>query len=672
MSPRPEAPPLFEVKLELLDNSIDLVPPFRDERGGICKVVEGWVGDILQGICKVVEGWVGDILKSAATTTRLDSGKGDYVGDVKESYSFMTEAEMYGFHLRAGRARLTELLEMTEDRVNSYLAETRRYEFLWKRDPAKDLESFIAESPPEVFPSTEDEGDTLENVLELVGVDLGRRVPELSCFDEKICFFESLRSEIAELKTPVDVCWLRINAQPAKVQLSQLAASWAAHYTDFLLNCCLARADALTQFVNRMDTCLSVKPPTAETEEEEAGEAQAAASSDSATHSQPAQQTDTEPEAKDAIDKDTLYKFMTYIRDVKIANDPIKRLLGPVHEQVALLKKHGCLVPEARLQALDAAPSKWEEVMRKAFEAKEAILPLQNAEEAWDVSVYVSSWFEAWKATLWETIDTELLLQHVKAMQQHIRGLSKEIKSTKVYAAVLERVNNMQVVLPLVSELHSEFMRDRHWKQLMNIAGQTFTIGPGFCLEDLLRLNLHERAADVSEIVVCAQKEARIDKKLREITKTWATKTVEFSLERDDTPLLQPLDEIVEVLEQHSVDLMTMTSQGAVIDFCRPAVEEWQAKLRTVDTVLTVWMEVQRKWERLQPIFMHSEDIRSQLPQESKRFECADGEWRDMMYAAQAHPNVVEACQAEGREDLLNKLRDSIESCEKALGGKQS
>lgn len=33
MSPRPEAPPLFEVKLELLDNAIDLVPPFRDEHG---------------------------------------------------------------------------------------------------------------------------------------------------------------------------------------------------------------------------------------------------------------------------------------------------------------------------------------------------------------------------------------------------------------------------------------------------------------------------------------------------------------------------------------------------------------------------------------------------------------------------------------------------------------
>lgn len=121
--------------------------------------------------------------------------------------------------------------------------------------------------------------------------------------------------------------------------------------------------------------------------------------------------------------------------------------------------------------------------------------------------------------------------------------------------------------------------------------------GPNFCLDDLLRLNLHARAADVSEIVVCAQKEARIDKKLREIASIWGEKNLAFSLQHEDTPLLLPLDDTIETLEQHSVDLITITSQGALIDFCRDAVEEWQAKLRKVDSVLTVWMEVQRKWE---------------------------------------------------------------------------
>ncbi|OXB72392.1 UNVERIFIED_CONTAM: hypothetical protein H355_012864 [Colinus virginianus] len=225
----------------------------------------------------------------------------------------------------------------------------------------------------------------------------------------------------------------------------------------------------------------------------------------------------------------------------------------------------------------------------------------------------------------------------------------------------------MQIVLPLINDLHSEFMRDRHWTQLMTVAGKTFTKGPDFSLEDLLKLQLHEHADSVSEIVVLAQKEAKIDKKLKEIIDVWSNMALSFNFEREDVPLLESLDDSIEVLEQHSMDLMTMVSQGHVIDFCRDTVEEWKQSLRAVDSVLKVWMDVQKKWQRLQPIFMQSEDIRSQLPEDSKRFETADGEWKDLMFAASQQPNIVDSCQYEGRFELLLKLQETIESCEKAL-----
>ena len=72
------------------------------------------------------------------------------------------------------RARLTELLEETEAKVLQYLAETRKYEFLWKKDLAQDLEAFLAASPPEQFTGTAGEGEPLDSVLELVGINLGR------------------------------------------------------------------------------------------------------------------------------------------------------------------------------------------------------------------------------------------------------------------------------------------------------------------------------------------------------------------------------------------------------------------------------------------------------------------------------------------------------------------
>jgi len=78
-------------------------------------------------------------------------------------------------------------------------------------------------------------------------------------------------------------------------------------------------------------------------------------------------------------------------------------------------------------------------------------------------------------------------------------------------------------------------------------------------------------------------------------------------------------------------------------------------------------MKVQKNWSRLRPIFLESEDIRGQLPEDTKRFEKVDLEWKDLMRDAVEHSGVVEACTFEGREEQLNGFYSDIESCEKAL-----
>ena len=55
---------------------------------------------------------------------------------------------------------------------------------------------------------------------------------------------------------------------------------------------------------------------------------------------------------------------------------------------------------------------------------------------------------------------------------------------------------------------------------------------------------------------------------------------------------------------------------------------DWQKKLRTADAVINAWFEVQRAWGYLESIFIGSEDIRSQLPEETKRFEKIDREFK--------------------------------------------
>ena len=64
---------------------------------------------------------------------------------------------------------------------------------------------------------------------------------------------------------------------------------------------------------------------------------------------------------------------------------------------------------------------------------------------------------------------------------------------------------------------------------------------------------------------------------------------------------------------------------------------------------------------------MASEDIRAQLPEDTKRFEKVDAEWKGLMADASDEPGVVYATNTEGRDKILEEFIAEIDLCEKAL-----
>ena len=56
-------------------------------------------------------------------------------------------------------------------------------------------------------------------------------------------------------------------------------------------------------------------------------------------------------------------------------------------------------------------------------------------------------------------------------------------------------------------------------------------------------------------------------------------------------------------------------------------VTSWQKKLSQADQVISILLEVQRTWSHLESIFVGSEDIRNQLPEDSNRFDKIDREF---------------------------------------------
>merc|ERR1712035_192163 len=117
-----------------------------------------------------------------------------------------------------------------------------------------------------------------------------------------------------------------------------------------------------------------------------------------------------------------------------------------------------------------------------------------------------------------------------------------------------------------------------------------------------------------------------MEKMLKDLEQTWSA--LEFETDKHgETMLIRSSEDLVEVLEDNQVQLQNLMSSKYIAHFLE-AVSGWQKKLSTTDAVMTIWLEVQRTWSYLESIFIGSEDIRRQLPEDSRRFDGIDSDFK--------------------------------------------
>ncbi|ERE69011.1 dynein heavy chain 17, axonemal [Cricetulus griseus] len=242
------------------------------------------------------------------------------------------------------------------------------------------------------------------------------------------------------------------------------------------------------------------------------------------------------------------------------------------------------------------------------------------------LSLQVNTSIDDWKTTKWKDINVEQMDIDCKKFAKDVRSLDKEMKTWDAFVGLDNTVKNMITSLRAVSELQNPAIRDRHWQQLM-------------------------QATQI----------------LKALDSTWTT--MEFEHEphpRTGTMMLKSDEVLVETLEDNQVQLQNLMMSKYLSHFLKE-VTSWQQKLSTADSVISIWFEVQRTWGHLESIFIGSEDIRAQLPEDSKRFDGIDQEFKALMADAVKTPNVVEATNKPGLYDKLEMLKKSLAVCEKAL-----
>ncbi|XP_039379207.1 dynein heavy chain 11, axonemal isoform X1 [Mauremys reevesii] len=324
---------------------------------------------------------------------------------------------------------------------------------------------------------------------------------------------------------------------------------------------------------------------------------------------------------------------------------------------------------EEEMLQMQKSANLFEVVVPDYKQLKQCRKEIRLLKEVWDINIYVTSNIDDWTKTQWRQINVEQMDAELRRFAKEVWSLDKEIRSWDVYIGLELTVKNLMISLRAVTELQNPAIRERHWHQLMNATGIRLSITEGTILADLLGLQLHKVEDEVRSIVDKAVKELGTEKILTEISQTWAT--MEFCYEehyRTRTPLLKSDEQLFETLENNQVQLQTIL-QSKYVEYFIEQVTSWQRTLNVADSVIFVWLEVQLTWSHLESIFVGSDDIRTQLPEDAKRFDGVDADFKELMMETANTKNVLEATTKPNLYEKLENLQLRLSLCEKALAG---
>ncbi|XP_069353306.1 dynein axonemal heavy chain 10 isoform X2 [Eulemur rufifrons] len=276
---------------------------------------------------------------------------------------------------------------------------------------------------------------------------------------------------------------------------------------------------------------------------------------------------------------------------------------------------------------------------------------------------------EEWSQTLWANLNVQFLQDGIEGFLKALRKLPRQVRNLSVAYHLEAKMKAFKDSIPLLLDLKHEALRDRHWKELMEKTGVYFETTDTFTLENMFAMELHRHTDVLKEIVTSAIKEVAIEKAVKEILDTWEnmkfTVVKYYKGTQERGYILGSVDDIIQSLDDNTFNLQSISGSRFVGPFLQ-TVHKWEKTLSLIGEVIEIWMLVQRKWMYLESIFIGG-DIRSQLPDEAKKFDNIDRIFKRIMGETLKDPVIKRCCEAPNRLHDLQSIGEGLEKCQKSL-----
>lgn len=270
---------------------------------------------------------------------------------------------------------------------------------------------------------------------------------------------------------------------------------------------------------------------------------------------------------------------------------------------------------------------------------------------------------------LWCDLNFDAVCDEVSVFVSQCKRLPKSLRDWDAYIELKTILDNFMELQPVIQELKSPAVVERHWQEIMKVTGHKWRTDPDlFKLQDLVDAQLLRNVDEVVDIATSSARESEIEAKFRAQEALWKDQELHFSEFKHRGPIILKGDDTSatrEALEESSLAVNSMLS-SRYCAFMREAIQGFLQKLVRVSETISLWTEVQFTWQYLEAVFAGG-DIMKQLPQEAKRFAMIDKQWQKIMNKANEMPNVIEFCYENELLQNLPTLKEQLDECQRKL-----
>ncbi|CAF1453141.1 unnamed protein product, partial [Rotaria magnacalcarata] len=299
------------------------------------------------------------------------------------------------------------------------------------------------------------------------------------------------------------------------------------------------------------------------------------------------------------------------------------------------------------------------------------LVELDEIRNVWKSLENVCNRLEELKDTQWITVQPKKLKTSIEELLSLMTAMVPSVKNYHSYHAVKSNIESYLKMIPFISELKSEALKDRHWKEMIKILDLTTTWSN---MSDLTLRDIWDQADNLKktehllrDVMINAQGEKALEEFLKQISEQWKIYQLELIDYQKKCKVIKSWDDLFTKAKENLSNILSMKLSPYFKSFEAETLS-WDDKLNRIINIFDIWIDVQRRWVYLEGIFTSSTDIAQLLPNESQKFQSVANEFVGLLKKVEKSPLVLDVIAIPNVQKLLERLAESLTKIQKALG----